>query len=520
MNINEFINKFEEYPILFIGSGLSLRYRKQSYNWDDLLKKISEYIYDSDEKYKLMVNSIKKSTNLNNINLQIAQRLDKDLLERINDNANEFKKEYPSIFKKYIEEIDNNFESISLLKIIISDLLKQKDLKEEYNEEIQTLKKASKNVLSIVTTNYDDFIEENLGFTPIIGNNVILKNPYGSVYKIHGTIKSPESIIITEEDYEKFEIQYDLIKSVLIYSFIHNPIIFLGYSIQDRNIQNLLQTIFQYIKYDSDIGKKIRNNFLIVEYNNEEDKDNLTVLPYDLKFDSTTISINKIKTNRFKDIYDAISNLQLPISAMDVKKVKNVLYNLETGGTMKVHIEDNIEELDPKDKIIAIGSANSIQYSYKPINDIIKNYLKYNSSEDTNIMKCYDFDKISYNKNQYFPILNLIATGKIELTNKVRQIMNNQIKKIKEYEKKLGNRKEEYFNKEYKSIEEVYDDKVPKSYIEDVINYNMQSLKNEEIENFIKKRIEQEDDKDNVLDTKINKMISCYDYKCYNEHQK
>ena len=41
MNIQEFISKFHNHPVLFIGSGLSLRYLQNSYNWDGLLKKIA-----------------------------------------------------------------------------------------------------------------------------------------------------------------------------------------------------------------------------------------------------------------------------------------------------------------------------------------------------------------------------------------------------------------------------------------------------------------------------------------------
>ena len=54
VNINEFVNKFYNHPILFIGSGMSLRYLNNSYNWNDLLRKISiditgnsEYFLDS-----------------------------------------------------------------------------------------------------------------------------------------------------------------------------------------------------------------------------------------------------------------------------------------------------------------------------------------------------------------------------------------------------------------------------------------------------------------------------------------
>ena len=49
MQIQYFIRNFRNYPVMFIGTGLSLRYLENSYNWEDLLKKIA-FDFESDEK--------------------------------------------------------------------------------------------------------------------------------------------------------------------------------------------------------------------------------------------------------------------------------------------------------------------------------------------------------------------------------------------------------------------------------------------------------------------------------------
>jgi len=115
-------------------------------------------------------------------------------------------------------------------------------------EEIAELKKIRKNIGSVITTNYDKFIEEIFEFNPLIGNNILLSNPYGSVYKIHGCVSDINKIIITSEDYENFLKKYELIRAQLLSLFIHNPIIFIGYNLADENIKNILKTIFTYIE--------------------------------------------------------------------------------------------------------------------------------------------------------------------------------------------------------------------------------------------------------------------------------
>jgi len=53
MHISDFIKQFRNHPVLFVGTGMSLRYLENSYSWDELLKKIcfelkgnNEYYYD------------------------------------------------------------------------------------------------------------------------------------------------------------------------------------------------------------------------------------------------------------------------------------------------------------------------------------------------------------------------------------------------------------------------------------------------------------------------------------------
>lgn len=52
MKIEDFIAKFQNHPILFVGTGLSLRYLENAYSWDSLLAKIA-YTFKADEEYYL-----------------------------------------------------------------------------------------------------------------------------------------------------------------------------------------------------------------------------------------------------------------------------------------------------------------------------------------------------------------------------------------------------------------------------------------------------------------------------------
>ncbi len=203
----------------------------------------------------------------------------------------------------------------------------------------------------------------------------MLSNPYGSVYKIHGCVSDIQNIIITEEDYERFDKRYELIRAQLLSLFIHNPIIFIGYSISDVNIKNILKTIFMCIEPSSKDAERIRKNFLLVEH--QKDSISEEIREHDIDIEGFgTIRINKIKTDNYEIIYKSLSNLHLPVSAMDVRKVQDVFKEIKTGGEIKVSITDDLETLKNGEKVLAIGSINNIKYEFNTASEMMSIYFK------------------------------------------------------------------------------------------------------------------------------------------------
>ena len=76
MNISEFISKYNNHPVLFIGTGMSLRYLKNSYTWEELLKKIAYELKQNDEYY-LDLKSASEQTGKYCLN-KVAALLEKD----------------------------------------------------------------------------------------------------------------------------------------------------------------------------------------------------------------------------------------------------------------------------------------------------------------------------------------------------------------------------------------------------------------------------------------------------------
>lgn len=503
MDIKKFMERYDNYPVVFCGTGLSMRYCSNILSWDKLLDKVMYEIYGTDEEYL----ALKSKHILNDIvdYPSIGLEIEKIFNEFCNGEG---KEKFSDINEIFYNSIRNNV-NISRFKLYISYILKELEFKDDKIEELENLKICTKNISAFITTNYDVFLEKNTDFEVLVGNDIILKNNYGVIYKIHGCCEKPEQIIVTSDDYNKFEKDYELIRAQLITFFISNPIIFLGYGIGDSNILNILNTIFLYIKPNSEEANKIKNNFLIIEY--EKGNMNENIEDYDIKVENSLIRIKKLRTDNFNAIYEAINNLELPVSVMDIKKVQNIIKDIKFNplSSMEVQIASDIDNFKNSEKVLYIGTKESIQYKHVKNIYYFKNYV--DILENNNKSMINTIHELDIAVTQYFPVCGFIKilSSKHERMEELKQqqieLLNNNISKL---DNKCAN-----YN--YISIKDIFDDdSISRSNKDGYILYGIMKDKIllDEVVEFIKDNVEQR-----YKDSPFKKIICAYDYKKYNK---
>jgi hypothetical protein len=451
MNIGQFIRNFTNHPVFFVGTGLSLRYLENSFTWDGLLASISRSIKGTDEFYYDLKSDCTTATGYDYPT--IAKTLEAEFNEVLRRDRN-------GPFKNINDMFYANAEkqiTISRFKLYISEILKNYSIRASQIQEVNELKKVRKNIGSVITTNYDKFIEDIFEFTPLIGNDILLSTPYGSVYKIHGCVDDPNKIIISTNDYTTFDERYELIRAQLLSLFIHNPIIFLGYNIGDNNIKSILKTIFTYIDHNTPEAEKIRKNFLLVEY--EAGSDNTEVTDHDIDINGlATIRINKIKTDNYLEIYKHLANLDLPVTALDIRKVQSVvkeIYAGGIGGQIKVSITEDIDTLKNGEKVLAIGSIKTIRYDFQTTSEMMENYFKIIDESNHQLLELINKHKIA--SNQYFPILGFSLIQRN--IGSFNTLLNTQAEKVKS----IVNGHIEYGNNNFTIAEIILDEAIPQT---------------------------------------------------------
>ena len=123
------------------------------------------------------------------------------------------------------------------------------------------------NLTYIITTNYDTLIENEIKNLQVVSKDEDL--PYTSsnkmLIKMHGDFKN-KNIVLKKSDYDNYEKNFQLISTLIKGLFTTNTILFIGYSYNDTNVQQIMNWIKEILKEET------RKAFL-VEFTEKDDKE-------------------------------------------------------------------------------------------------------------------------------------------------------------------------------------------------------------------------------------------------------
>ena len=118
----------------------------------------------------------------------------------------------------------------------------------------------------------------------------------------------PESMVLEESDYEKLSETQDYLAAKLLTIFMEYPIVFIGYSLNDPDIQSILKSIARCLGPNN--ISLLRNRFMFVTRG--EDQISTHSIAYS---DIGEISMTKIETNDFGAVYEAIGQSKCSFSS-------------------------------------------------------------------------------------------------------------------------------------------------------------------------------------------------------------
>ena len=340
MQLQELVAKFNTVPFLFAGSGVTRRYYGLP-GWEELLqtfalrlnkdrfsyqayKSKAEALFEKDEVLPMTASLIQRDFDAAWYAAPSLRRLDERGLRAVEAGVSPFKAEVAAFIGS------------------------KTALNPAYMQELQKLRAiGKKNLAGVITTNYDQFFESTFeDYKSFAGQDTLVFSPIqgiAEIYKIHGSISDPKSIVITAEDYKTFNDKGKYLAAKLMTIFMEYPIIFVGYSITDSNIRRILSDIVTCLpdsKFD-----KLQERFVFVEY--KPGTQGVQISAHSIVLGNRVLNMTKVTLEDFGLLYDALAAKKASIPVKILRRFKEDIYTYvvtsEPGPTMQVAALD-----DPK----------------------------------------------------------------------------------------------------------------------------------------------------------------------------
>ncbi|GEK31727.1 hypothetical protein KZO01_20360 [Kurthia zopfii] len=468
------LSKITTAPFLFIGSGFSKRYLDTE-SWEGLIRRFCELVPQGFGYYRSTSNS----------KWDIAAQMIAEDFHQIwwsDDRYSDSRKK----FEEYATKKN------SPLKIEISNYLKSKSyeygIDKQNDIEINYLKEAV--IDGIITTNWDTLLEQIFyeeEMTVYIGQKKLLfSNNLGvnEIYKIHGCSTEPDSLVLTNDDYEEFTSRNAYLASKLLTIFVEHPIIFIGYSISDTNIIQILESITACL--DSTNINDLKDRLIFVDRAGGASE---SFQESTITINGLTIPITRVVTDKYEKVYRPLTTIKRKFSTKKLRQMKSEMYELikhnDPKGKMKViNLYEGEVENDNIEFVVGFGMnhfAEQIEGIIDSTDRLKPSKLRHSSMgyitySRTDLLKevLADYDKFSYDYDELLkrtlpeklktdhnlPVNRFIKFSNItdieNLDHKIIKRKNMKINDFLNHQQRMM-KKEFAFEWQFNSVKEVYD---------------------------------------------------------------
>lgn len=448
----ESLIKNKRMPILFIGSGVSSRYRGLC-TWNSLLETIASIIGIDRFQLNGMTKKLENSYPGSNIYPKLASELSDLMMDGIKN-----KTITRDTFSNMTELEWDKMNTLDPFKVMVCSLLKDGKIVDDPKliSEIESFKKLADKIPAVITTNYDNFLEKE-----IFQNFSVLVFPddyyfsgsdgYGEILKIHGTVEKPDSLIVTESDYNRLRKDSKVIMSRLISLMCDHPVVFLGYSLTDEEIHDIIYDLVSSLK-QTDIDR-IRGNLINVQVNNNLKK--TICRPNRIEQNGKYIEIMQLYVPNFEIVFRYLDKITPVATAIEIKRYRSMIRNivLSTNPSAKklTIINENNLDLDSNNLAVIFGSADSLNSLMKGITgyeivdsvlDVLMNRSSILESSETAFTTWISQERIC-GGHKYIPVFYYMLKFGIDhnsLPENVKNFIDDMIRrmylKIKEIEEK------------------------------------------------------------------------------------
>ena len=167
-------------------------------------------------------------------------------------------------------------------------------------------------------------------------------------------------------DYDDFNQKNPYLAAKLISIFLEKPVIFIGYSLSDKNITDILEKIERVIDSEEKIAKLSKNMIFVTRANGGKEQLACVEMPINDK----RLTFTHIKTDDFSKIYRALQYAERKIPVDFLRVFKEQIYSIvnskEKADLRLRYIDfDNVVQGEDIDFIAGVGIASVSEFGMK-----------------------------------------------------------------------------------------------------------------------------------------------------------
>lgn len=527
MSVLEKLKDNNEYPIVFVGSGISKRYLAGFPSWEELLERFWGLLKKDIDFYG-QLNLIKDESHY----AELIIEKEKDFLSNIAISSI-INKEYSDLFNRgeiTIEDFSTRAaykSGILPFKKGIANEFSQYDLIKGMEKEYESFQKMLTKTQILMTTNYDTLIEDSYnkvsqyGVKKYIGQKGFFEDSFGyaELYKLHGCVTDPKSIVITKEDYDVFNNNSVLISAKIISMLIYSPIIFFGYSLSDLNVRKFIKNFSSSLTNDDPID--LEERLILVEWKKDED-DLLEEVVYD---QDLGCKFTVIRTDNYQSVYDTLSKIDQGVAPSEIRKYQSLIKKLvvDTGkeGALKSVLLSPVE-LDEIEKVLTGRSL----LNQKIVVALGDSKVIFDMPNKLTYLEDYIFEKNELNTNVILrflanepingrlPFIKYVSEEKIDSSN-LHDYEKEKLRQRLENHGDLANQLEKISNS-YKNKENDIDKIISGDHVQDraycQIAYNIEIIDPSKVEEYVKTEVRKLIDRGEArINTHLRRLLLIYD---------
>ena len=335
------LQEIKTLPVLFVGSGISRRYLSLP-DWAGLLERFAQL-----QGRNLAYYHGRTEAGLPGVASEIARDLyeewwDEERYRSSREEFGELIRHFSDPLKIEVAKYIRTFSPITNAWV---------------PRELEALRSAR--VHAIVTTNWDELLERCFpDFVTLTGQEEVMFSDtqgVGEIYKIHGSIARPTSLMLTAEDYSAFDSANPYLIAKLFTLFAEHPIVFLGYSLSDTHIQHILASLLHCLP-ESKV-QELTNRLLFVRRRNG-DSPTYRVSP--MLIEGHSLWIPECIIDDFREFYVAIGSLprRFPVRILRQlkKEVRDLTLAERPSGRLVVMDIDDDTQFERVDVVIGVGT--------------------------------------------------------------------------------------------------------------------------------------------------------------------